>query len=228
MQARNVNRDVVRSVASAVPRRQRAGAKKYFHFNGVDQYAEMASGWINSGTSYQVKLSIIPRNAISSAAKWSVSSNSTSTPRITKLGTTNLWAGVALDNGAVQRSATSATAAVLNTQHDIVFDVTPGNWRTLVNGVAGAGAAFTCAVPGLPWWRVGGQNSGTNYHIDAQIFNVQFIDITTPANSRYFPMNEGSGTKFFCYSDALLTTPYPAGDMTIVNPNAAGGGWEKL
>ena len=175
-----------------------------YYFNGVDMFVTIPP-WTPTTSGYQIKVSTVLSRLTNSTGQYAVSSSAFGTfvgtnasgaiaTRLLPSGTVRLAGGPInvddVDTVTLDVRLTDLDIASLNFSNNFIDSTDPTAWAR----IAGYNAATACQ--GL-------------------VGEVRLTDNADPNNSRYYPINEGTGATVICYEEDGSPKPDNTLDGTI-------------
>ena len=184
----------------------------FYQFDGLSMNATMATNWLPTTPAFNIRVTTVFK-FVQPGDQWLVSNGGSSQGLVAR-ATTNLFTG-RINTGAVV-NMTSPVEAQVDTVYELHLRCAVGDNAMVVNGQSSPVTPGTSSIT-LPVNRLGG--STTTNGLTGYMGFLELEDVASPANTVYFPMNEGAGDTFFAY-EADRVTPKPAFNATIIGFNA--------
>jgi len=187
------------------------GESLFFHFDKATTYATFPE-WTPLGLPFTVAVTCIPTN-VDLSEQYIL--NGDSANRYIKIGGTVARTQARLRD--VSDTAISFTGSTPSVVQDVIQKA------TLIGHVGNstydfAGDSKNSALVAGPsfnkWTHIAARSDGF-VKFQGPMGKLYLTDTDNPANSRFYPMDEGSGNKFLCYTDDTKATPDPTNDATI-------------
>jgi hypothetical protein len=194
-----------------------------YEFNKTDYVRFVAKQWAPQGSSYDIGFKALPTTLSAGLGGFMVSEDNNNLYMVGKLAADYLWTAKFLNSALVSQTIKHGTAMVNNTQYTVRLALRPGNNILYVDDVASTANTSTVGPRSQLWERFAGTDS-TLY--GGFLADMYLNDLDDPANSRYYPMNEGDGNTFLCYTDPGMLTRLPEYDVQITNYRAEG--WKPV